>query len=85
MIRKKPKSAAIIGGGFIGVEMAENFIDEGMNVTIIDLANQILAPLDFEMAKLAQNEMENNGVNFELETVVSEFQNQGHHLILKKW
>lgn len=80
---KKPKSAAIIGGGFIGVEMAENFIDEGMNVTIIDLANQILSPLDFEMAKLAQNEMENNGVNFELETVVSEFQNQGHHLILK--
>lgn len=80
---QKPKTAAIIGGGFIGLEMAENLVERHVDVTVIDLANQILAPLDFEMAKLAQNEMENHGVRFELETVVSEFKDQGRTLILK--
>jgi len=79
----KPANAVIIGGGFIGVEMAENLTDCGIHCTIIDLANQILAPLDFDMAKLAQNEMANHGVTFLLEDVVSEFQNQGKTLVLK--
>lgn len=80
---KKPKTAVIIGGGFIGIEMAENFVEHHIDVTIVDLANQILAPLDFEMAKLAQNEMENYGVHFELETVVAEFKDHGNTLLLK--
>ena len=63
--------------------MAENFIEQKLSVTIVDLADQILAPLDFEIAKLAQNEMENNGVHFELGTVVSEFRNEGKELLLK--
>ncbi|HKM02584.1 MAG TPA: DsrE/DsrF/DrsH-like family protein [Bacilli bacterium] len=81
--KENPKTAVIIGGGFIGVEMAENFIEQKLSVTIVDLADQILAPLDFEIAKLAQNEMENNGVHFELGTVVSEFRSEGKELILK--
>lgn len=80
---QKPKTAVIIGGGFIGLEVAENLIERGVHVTIIDLANQILAPLDYEMAKLAQNEMENHGIHFELETVVTEFKEAGKTLVLK--
>ncbi|MCX5775274.1 MAG: DsrE/DsrF/DrsH-like family protein [Firmicutes bacterium] len=79
----KPQLAVIVGGGFIGVEMAENLTDLGIHCTIIDLANQILAPLDFDMAKLAQNEMTNHGVTFLLEDVVSEFQDHGKTLVLK--
>lgn len=78
-----PKKAVVIGGGFIGIEMAENLIERGVDVTVVDLANQILAPLDFEMAKLAQNEMENHCVVFELETVVTQFQEEGKKLLLK--
>lgn len=81
--QRQPKKAVIIGGGFIGVEMAENFVDQHIDTTIVDLADQILAPLDFEMAKLAQNEMSNQGIKFELQTVVTEFQNNGHQLLLK--
>ena len=80
---EKPKTAVVIGGGFIGVEMAENFVEQKIAVTVVDLADQILAPLDFEIAKLAQNEMEDNGVHFELGTVVIEFQNEGKLLLLK--
>ncbi len=79
----KPKKAVIVGGGFIGIEMAENFIEQKIEATIVDLADQILAPLDFEMAKLAQNEMENNGVRFELGTVVSEYKDNGKTVVLK--
>ncbi len=79
----KPKTAVIVGGGFIGVEMAENFAEQKIHTTIVDLANQILAPLDYEMAKLAQNEMVNNGVNFELETVVNEYKDEGKTVVLK--
>jgi NADPH-dependent 2,4-dienoyl-CoA reductase/sulfur reductase-like enzyme/peroxiredoxin family protein/TusA-related sulfurtransferase/rhodanese-related sulfurtransferase len=79
----KPKTAVIVGGGFIGVEMAENFTEQNIHTTIVDLANQILAPLDFEMAKLAQNEMVNHGVHFELETVVNEYKDEGKKVVLK--
>ena len=79
----KPQSAVIIGGGFIGVEMAENLVELGIETTIIDLANQILAPLDFDMAKLAENEMRRHGVNFFLEDVVETFEDDGKTLKLK--
>ncbi len=79
---KTPQTAVVIGGGFIGIEMAENLVSR-CATTIIDLADQILAPLDFEMAKLAQNEMEAHGIRFYLNDLVSEFRDEGHTLILK--
>ncbi len=79
----KPQSAVIIGGGFIGIEMAENLVEIGIETTVIDLANQILAPLDFEMAKLAENECRRHGVNFFLEDVVESFEDDGQTLKLK--
>ncbi len=78
-----PKTAVVIGGGFIGIEMAENLTEIGIKVSVIDMANQILTPLDFEMAKMAQNEMETHGVDFYLADVVSTFADQGKTITLK--
>ncbi|MDF2700145.1 MAG: CoA-disulfide reductase [Haloplasmataceae bacterium] len=79
----KPKTAVIIGGGFIGLEMAENLHLRGVEVTIVDLANQVMAPLDFEMAQMVHEELINNGVHLILEDAVSEFKNNGKTLVLK--
>ncbi len=78
----KPKNAVVIGGGFIGVEMAENLVERGVNVTLIDLANQVMAPLDYEMAQIVHEEMINHGLNLILEDAVSEFKDKGRTLVL---
>ncbi|HML50508.1 MAG TPA: FAD-dependent oxidoreductase [Propionicimonas sp.] len=57
------KSAVIMGGGFIGLELAENFVERGLKVTVVELANQIMAPLDVEMAIRVQWELESRSVD----------------------
>ena len=57
------KNVVVVGGGFIGVEVAENFCHLGLNTTLIELSDQILAPVDEEIAVIAQNEMKEHGVN----------------------
>ncbi len=47
---EKPRSAVVIGGGYIGVEMAENLVEAGLKVAIVELADHLIAPLDFDMA-----------------------------------
>ena len=68
------KNAVVIGGGFIGVEMAENFIHAGLHTTLLELSNQILSPLDKEIAAAAQNTMRSNGVELILSDGVKEFE-----------
>jgi len=58
----KPKRAVVIGGGFIGLEMVENFIDLGLEVILVEKLNQVMPPLDPEMAKIVKNYMEKQGV-----------------------
>jgi len=67
------KKVAVIGGGFIGIEIAENLIEMGLDTTLIELNNQILAPVDFEIAKIAQDEMIKKGVNLILSDGVQKF------------
>ncbi len=55
-------AAVIMGGGFIGIELAENLSERGMKVTIVELADQILAPLDVEMAALVEKHLVKHGV-----------------------
>ena len=62
----KPASAVVIGGGFIGVEIAENLINKGIKTTIVEAAPQLLAPLDPEMATLVAQEMIKNHVELHL-------------------
>lgn len=67
------KTAVIIGGGFIGIEMAENLKEKGIDVTLIEAANHILAPFDSDMSVIAEKEMETNGVNLILGDGVKSF------------
>ncbi|MBI4406141.1 MAG: FAD-dependent oxidoreductase [Deltaproteobacteria bacterium] len=73
-VNGKVKQALIIGGGFIGLELAENLMHRGVEVTVVDLASQVMSPFDVEMAKLLQEELESNGVSLYLENTVAEFE-----------
>ncbi|MFB0921358.1 MAG: FAD-dependent oxidoreductase [Oscillospiraceae bacterium] len=71
------KSAAVIGGGFIGLEMAENLRELGLEVSIIEMLDQVMAPLDFEMAQLLHENISKNGVELHLGDGVSSFNDNG--------
>ncbi|MDD4844634.1 MAG: FAD-dependent oxidoreductase [Anaerotignum sp.] len=77
LTEKKPKRAAVIGGGFIGLEMAENLHEEGLEVSIIEMQNQVMAPVDLEMANLVHENMIMNGVHLILGDGVKEFHHKG--------
>ncbi|WP_180316792.1 CoA-disulfide reductase [Cytobacillus eiseniae] len=79
---KHPKKAVVIGGGFIGIEMAENLVDRGIEVTLIEMSNQIMAPIDFEMASILHTHLKEKGVKLILENGVHSFANQGKAVIL---
>jgi NADPH-dependent 2,4-dienoyl-CoA reductase/sulfur reductase-like enzyme/rhodanese-related sulfurtransferase len=65
-VHQKPKNAVVIGGGFIGVEIAENLIHKGIKTTVVEAAPQLLAPLDPEMATLVAKELIKNRVELHL-------------------
>lgn len=67
------QNAVVIGGGFIGVEMAENLAHIGLKTSLIELSDQILAPVDKEVAASAQNVLRDNGVNLILSDGVKAF------------
>jgi NADPH-dependent 2,4-dienoyl-CoA reductase/sulfur reductase-like enzyme/rhodanese-related sulfurtransferase len=71
-VHQKPKNAVVIGGGFIGVEIAENLIHKGIKTTVVEAAPQLLAPLDPEMATLVSQEMIRNNVEVRLGVSVQE-------------
>jgi NADPH-dependent 2,4-dienoyl-CoA reductase/sulfur reductase-like enzyme/rhodanese-related sulfurtransferase len=70
---KKTRKAVVVGGGFIGLEMAENLAHRGIAVTIVELASQVMPPLDPEMAEYAKQRLESRGVTLALADAVSEF------------
>ncbi len=65
------KQAAVIGGGFIGIEVAENLAKAGKQVTVIEAMNQVLSPLDYDMVQMVQKEMLDNGLNLIVEDGVA--------------
>lgn len=78
----RPRTAAIIGAGFIGLEMAENLSKRGLKVSVIERANQVLPPLDFEMAALAEQQLKAHDIVFLKEKSVVAFKDQGARLAL---
>lgn len=70
-VGEKPASAVVIGGGFIGVEIAENLMHRGIKTSLVEATLQVLAPLDPEMATLVSKEMELQGVELHLADGVS--------------
>ena len=71
---EKPKRAIVVGGGFIGLEMAENLYDLGIQVDVVEMANQVMAPLDFSMAAIVHRQLTDKGVGLHLEDGVSRFE-----------
>ena len=65
-----PRRAVVIGAGFIGLEMAENLHAQGAKVSIVEMGNQVMAPIDFSMASLVHQHLMEKGVNLYLEQAV---------------
>ncbi|MCU7550593.1 FAD-dependent oxidoreductase [Chitinophagaceae bacterium LB-8] len=68
--------AVVIGAGFIGLEMAENLQHSGLNVSIIEMGKQVLAPIDFPLAALVQQHIRSKGVDLRLNTSVNGFKKE---------
>ena len=78
MVREQGiKTAAVIGGGFIGLEMAENLHHAGIDVSLIEAMEQVMAPLDYEMAQLLHENILQNSVHLYLGDGVSSFVEEG--------
>lgn len=70
--KENPKQATIIGAGFIGLEMAEQLVHKGIEVTVIQRSNQVMKQMDADMAYRVQLELEKNNVNIQLNTTITE-------------
>ena len=77
-----PKKAVVVGGGFIGLEMAENLRHKGLDVHLVEAADQVMAPLDPEMATLVAAELKKNGVRLTLGTAIKGFADNGRTVLL---
>lgn len=83
--KNKPKSAIVVGGGFIGLETAENLRELGLNVTLVEAAKQLMAPFDRDMAAFIHAEVRQKGITLALGTMVDGFAEKadGIEVILK--
>ena len=75
-----PRRAVVIGAGFIGLEMAENLHALGAKVSIVEMANQVMTPIDFSMASLVHQHLMDKGVNLYLEQAVASFEKTGREI-----
>ena len=78
-----PKSAVIVGGGFIGIEVAENLQKLGMNVTLVEASEQLMAPFDSDMASFIHAEIRKNEINLMLSHMVEGFSDTGGSINVK--
>lgn len=74
------KRAVVVGGGFIGLEMAENLRNAGCSVAIVEMAPQVMAPVDFSIASFVHRELTDKGVELHLSTGVEGFEKAGETL-----
>lgn len=77
------RHTTVVGGGFIGVEMTENLRERGIEVTLIDAGQQIMNPIDLELANILHREMREHNVELILEDSVAQFKNNGKTVVLE--
>ncbi len=77
-----PKHAVVVGGGFIGLEMAENLRDRSVKVTLVEMADQVMAPLDYEMAAIVHDHLADKDVELVLQDGVKAFADGGRTVVL---
>jgi NADPH-dependent 2,4-dienoyl-CoA reductase/sulfur reductase-like enzyme/rhodanese-related sulfurtransferase len=75
------RRAVVVGGGYIGLEMAENLVHRGFEVTIVEMLDQVMAPLDPECARLVERHLEQHGVRLALNDAVAAFEQSGGGLL----
>lgn len=78
--KHRPKRAVVIGGGFIGLEMVENLYDAGLEVSLVERLNQVMAPIDYSMAALVHQHLSQKRVSLFLEENVVEFESESNGL-----
>lgn len=71
------KRAVVVGGGFIGLEMAENLKHSGIDVAVVEMADQVMGPIDYSMAALVHEHLRQQGIRLYLKQAVSSFQEDG--------
>lgn len=76
----RPKRAVVVGAGFIGLEVAENLHAKGIKVTVVELADHVIGPLDYEMAALVHQHMKSKDVEFYLNDAVKAFSDSGQSI-----
>ena len=76
------RSAVVVGGGFVGVEMAENLRERGMDVTIVEMIDQVMVGLDFDMAQYIHKEMNDHGVSLRLGAGLNKIEDKSDHCTL---
>lgn len=83
--KNHPKSVVLAGGGFIGLEMAENLRELGMDVTIVQSSKQLMTPFDFDMASIIHSKMRKHGIKLKLGCTVDGFEEKygGVDVLLK--
>ena len=74
---KQVKRAVIVGGGFIGLEMAENLVHAGVEVSVVEMADQVMGPIDYSMASLVHEHLQRKGVKLYLSQAVEAFERTG--------
>ncbi len=71
---QQPRTAVVIGGGFIGIEMAENLYDLGIEVSLVEMLDQVMMPFDYDMAQMLHEHIAAKGVKLELSNGVKTFE-----------
>lgn len=79
----KIRRAVVVGGGFIGLEMAENLSHAGAEVAVVEMAPQVMGPVDLSMAQIVHKHLQEKGVRLYLETAVELFSKKGDAVEIK--
>ena len=77
------RRAVIVGAGFIGLEMAENLSHAGAEVAVVEMAPQVMAPIDFSMAQIVHSHLQEKGVNLYLDTAVASFEDRADEIAIR--
>lgn len=77
------KHAVVVGAGFIGLEMAENLHHAGAKVSIVEMSNQVMAPIDYSMAAQVHEHLRQKGVGLHLEQGVKQFEKAGSQIVVR--
>jgi len=79
----KPKSAVVVGGGFIGIEMAENLANRGIKVSLVEMSDQVMGTVDYEMACILHTHILDKDLDLFLKDGVKSFEKKGKEIVLQ--